>query len=141
MNFSNAALQWITDLLKGTFGCRFTVVNKNNEIRISLENEIRIIRFDNLEPIFHESRSDFPCYQWQASTEGFTAPINDKVPVPSGTKLPSQLIEIDSSGASIHYDILGLMYWMLTRLEEVGRTDLDNHQRFPATSCISSWLP
>src|SRR5690606_27535596 len=40
----------------------------------------------------------------------------------------------DDNAAVIHYDILGLTYWMLTRLEEVGRIDLDNHQRFPATS-------
>ncbi|MCT7655667.1 polysaccharide deacetylase family protein [Oceanimonas sp. NS1] len=48
--------------------------------------------------------------------------------------LPSPLIEQREQGTIVHYDILGLTYWMLSRLEEVGRTDLDNHQRFPATS-------
>ena len=34
----------------------------------------------------------------------------------------------------IHYDIPGLVYWMLARVEEIGREDLDAHGRFPATS-------
>jgi peptidoglycan/xylan/chitin deacetylase (PgdA/CDA1 family) len=92
------------------------------------------IRFDNLQTVFHQSRSDFPCKHWQASAEGFQAPIKDAIPAPSIGELPAPLIEVGERGATIHYDILGLTYWMLTRLEEVGRTDLDNHQRFPATS-------
>ena len=36
----------------------------------------------------------------------------------------------------IHYDILGLVYWVLTRIEEIGRDEklLDSIGRFPATS-------
>ena len=34
----------------------------------------------------------------------------------------------------IHYDILGLTYWMLNRLEEFDCSSLDSHGRFPATS-------
>jgi hypothetical protein len=44
------------------------------------------------------------------------------------------LISSIAQGKHIGYDILGLAYWMLNRLEEVGRTDLDRHGRFPATS-------
>jgi hypothetical protein len=48
--------------------------------------------------------------------------------------LKSPLIRESISGWNIHYDVFGLTYWMLTRQEEVGRTDLDLHGRFPATS-------
>ena len=34
----------------------------------------------------------------------------------------------------IHFDIIGLTYWMLARIEEIGRTDLDAHQRLLSTS-------
>jgi hypothetical protein len=45
------------------------------------------------------------------------------------------LIEVDHDGNHvIHYDILGFTYWMLSRQEEVGRTDLDEYGRFPASS-------
>jgi len=44
------------------------------------------------------------------------------------------LITATVNGWNIGYDILGLTYWMLNRIEEIGRTDLDNHGRFPATA-------
>ncbi|WP_217363987.1 polysaccharide deacetylase family protein [Marinobacterium sp. xm-a-152] len=93
------------------------------------------ITFDYLQNIFHQSRSDFPCEYWKPSIEGFNAPIKDSLAAPSEHKLQTPLIELHELGATVHYDILGLTYWMLTRVEEIGRTDLDNHQRFPATSC------
>lgn len=34
----------------------------------------------------------------------------------------------------MHYDVLGLAYWMLSRREEVGSKALDRHGRFPATA-------
>lgn len=37
-------------------------------------------------------------------------------------------------GMHVAYDILGLTCWMLSHQEEVGRSDLDKHGRFPATS-------
>ena len=48
--------------------------------------------------------------------------------------LPNPLIEAHCDDQIIHYDIPGLTYWMLARVEEIGRTDLDEHERFPASS-------
>ncbi|RLZ07514.1 hypothetical protein EAH57_12980 [Acinetobacter sp. 2JN-4] len=42
------------------------------------------------------------------------------------------MVDLHVNGATINYDILGLTYWMLNRLEEIGRVDLDNHERFSA---------
>jgi peptidoglycan/xylan/chitin deacetylase (PgdA/CDA1 family) len=133
-NFRPAALHWLEAILQERFGADFTLRKQAETLLLTLPDSEGCICFDQLQDIFHLSRSDFPCHQWGASSEGFTAPIEDKLPAPSETKLASPLIEPNDSGVTIHYDILGLTYWMLTRLEEVGRTDLDNHQRFPATS-------
>lgn len=46
-------------------------------------------------------------------------------------QMPAPLITPTGNGWHIGYDILGLAYWMLTRQEEVGRTDLIT-TRFPA---------
>jgi hypothetical protein len=32
----------------------------------------------------------------------------------------------------VHYDVLGLAYWSMNRLEEIGASTLDEHRRFPA---------
>lgn len=133
-SFTSSALRWLEILLKERFGLRFTLAQQANTLQLSLPCSDRVIIFDQLQNIFHQSRSDFPCQQWVSSSEGFTAPIEVLIPAPSVTELPDLLIELNEGGATIHYDMLGLTYWMLTRQEEVGRTDLDNHQRFPAKS-------
>jgi len=48
--------------------------------------------------------------------------------------LPRPLVDGTPGGYTIHYDILGLACWILSRAEEVGRTDLDEHGRFPSTA-------
>ena len=132
--FTHSALCWLESILRERFGHSFVVRQEAHALLLSLPGSQGNIRFDSLQAVFHQSRSGFPCTHWQASAEGYKAPIEDSIPAPLEGELPAQLIEVDERGATIHYDILGLTYWMLTRLEEVGRTDLDSHQRFPATS-------
>jgi hypothetical protein len=132
--FTHSALRWLESILLERFGHSFTVCQQAHALLLELPGSKGEIRFDNQQTVFHQSRSDFPCKHWQASAERFQAPIEDIIPAPSEGELPAPLIEVDERGATIHYDILGLTYWMLTRLEEIGRTDLDIHQRFPATS-------
>ena len=128
------ALKWLEYLLGERFGHKFTLYNQADGLLLTLTGSETRIRFDQLQKVFHKSHSDFPCEHWQASAEGFTGAVEDTIPAPSEVELPSPLIELTDNGATIHYDILGLTYWMLSRLEEVGRTDLDEHGRFPAIS-------
>lgn len=132
--FSESALLWIRTLLCERYGHQFELSEIDQVLFLTLPGENKNIRFDNLQEIFHQSRSDFPCELWNASSEGFFAPIKQEIPAPSATELATPLIEFDLQGAALHYDVLGLSYWLLTRLEEVGRSDLDSHQRFPAES-------
>jgi len=132
--FSPAALGWLESLLQERFGHSLELKELNHTLSLSLPGTKGDILFDSLQPVFHQSRSDFPCQSWCSSGEGFKASIEDLIPAPATDSLPTRLIELHEQGATVHYDILGLTYWMLTRLEEIGRTDLDNHQRFPATS-------
>ncbi len=134
MFFTDNALRWLEIILAERFGHSFVLKEQAKVVSLEFPGHPGKIEFDHLQSIFHQSRSDFPCYQWEASAEGFSAPIEDILPAPSEFELPSRLIELKKNSAIIHYDILGLTYWMLTRLEEVGRADLDIHQRFPATS-------
>lgn len=131
-SFTASALRWLEILLQERFGCRFMLAQQANTLQLSLSGSEGAITFDQLQSVFHQSRSDFPCQEWLASAEGYTGPIEDVIPAPSENALQVPLIELSEQGATVHYDILGLTYWMLTRLEEVDRTDLDNHQRFPA---------
>lgn len=85
-------------------------------------------------PSFTSRARIFPCGSWDAAA-GFTPVLGEPLPTPGMPHPPTRLVESTEHGdVTVHYDILGLTYWMLTRLEEIGRTDLDEHDRFPATS-------
>jgi len=103
-------------------------------MHLSLEGAEGAIVFDTLQAGFTEAHSDQPFTSWGAEREGWHSVVGGALPAPDVAKLPSPLIESCADGYVVHYDILSLTYWMLARVEEVDRTDLDNHQRFPATA-------
>lgn len=133
-HFSSGAIEWLQTLLWERFGHSFDLVETSSALVLTLPNSEKAIRFERLDSVFHESRSDFPCYEWDASSEGFEGAVSYIIPAPSEHQLSRPLIVVTSNEATVGYDILGLTYWMLTRLEEMGRTDLDEHGRFPASS-------
>ncbi|TLF45504.1 hypothetical protein FEI13_17870 [Halomonas urmiana] len=135
MTFTPASLRWLEKLLEERFGLALTLREDSHGLAIQLPGAEESIRFDILQPAFHQSRSDMPCGCWDAAAEGFTPVLGEPLPTPAMAEMPTCMVEKAGQGSVVvHYDILGLTYWMLTRLEEAGRTDLDNHQRFPATS-------
>jgi len=81
------------------------------------------------------SQPDLPCSQWTPASEVFRA-LAPELPAPGLAALPQHLVQATPAGFHLHYDIPGLIYWMLARCEEVNPPPelLDSHQRFPATA-------
>lgn len=131
--FTPAALTWLCLILEERFGLSFHLEPEQQGLLLTLnDHEQGSIYFPRLEAGFHESRSDLPYTQWDAASQWWESALNEPLPAPGVAKLPTPLIEHQAEHAIIHYDILGLTYWMLNRIEEMGRTDLDHHGRFPA---------
>jgi hypothetical protein len=128
------ALRWLEVVFFERLGLSFSLNKLEQSLVITLPGHEGRVVFDKLDPVFNESRSNFPCNFWDAESEGYAAPIDANIPAPGTIELQSPLINYQGRDAVVHYDIPGLTYWMLTRLEEIGRKDLDNHCRFPATS-------
>jgi len=74
------------------------------------------------------------CAAYDAQREGWKSVLGGPMPAPGTTQLLQPLVETTAYGCIVHYDVLGLVWWMLSRAEEFGRGDLDEHGRFPATS-------
>ena len=131
-----AAIRWLQALLAGRFGHPFDLQPQpgNTRIAIHLPGDTRCITLALDGATFTCADSDLPCAQWNASAEGWHTALPGNLPAPGAAHLPAPLIAATERGRHIGYDILGLTYWMLTRQEEVGRTDLDNYGRFPATA-------
>ncbi len=130
----NAALLWLESILSERFGYHWHVSRIPAGLSLVLQGREGRIVFDSLQDNFIQARSDASFAKWDAVNEGWKSILGDELPAPGVACLPSPLIERQGSDHIIHYDILGLIYWMLNRIEEIGRFDLDNHGRFPATA-------
>lgn len=129
-----AGLRWLEVLLSERFGHEWCLSIADRGVVLRLLGSDKIILFDTPCAGFGSANSDQPCAEWEPYKEGWNSPLGEALHAPAVSKLPTPLIEQQNNGYVIHYDILGLCYWMLARVEEVGRSDLDSHQRFPATS-------
>ncbi|MCJ8316217.1 polysaccharide deacetylase family protein [Idiomarina sp.] len=132
--FTENALRWLESILEERFGHAFFIEEQEQYLKIKLPGSEKEIELGPLQKVFHQSYSNFKCFSWNAYQDGFNGLVEDELFAPSEINLPEPLVEFSNRGATINYDVLGLTYWMLSRLEEVGRTDLDEHERFPATS-------
>lgn len=128
-------IYWLESILLERFGHAFTIsVDTKCGLIMSLPNSERNITFTIDLATFTRADSNLPCTHWDAVAEGWQPPLGSSLPAPGAVNLPSPLITPSDKGMHIAYDILGLTYWMLSRQEEVGRTDLDEHGRFFASS-------
>jgi len=131
--FTNSALDWLLLILEERFGHTFLLEQSPLGLKLSLANISQgCILFPKIEKAFHVSSSNFPCSQWDADRAGWISVLEVPLPAPGVNDLSEPVIEKKEDYFVINYDILGLTYWMLNRIEEIGRTDLDNHERFPA---------
>lgn len=128
-------LIWLKSLLQERFGLTFTIsVDVPCGLILSLSNAKRSITFATDPTTFTRADSNLPCTHWNAAAEGWQSVLGSRLPAPGAASLHTPLITPTDQGMHVAYDIFGLTYWMLSRQEEVGRTDLDEHGRFPATS-------
>ncbi len=101
---------------------------------MKLDGDDKKIVFPNLSTTLTEAHSNQSYSLWDAEAEGWKSVFGEPLPAPGVGILPSPLIEQKNTDFIVNYDILGLTYWMLARVEEIDRTDLDEHGRFPASS-------
>jgi len=131
---SEVANRWLEKLIAERFGHLWSIQYVDNKLVLQLRNSIGRIVFDQLENGFARDNSDFGCSYWHGQGEGSISPSKKPLPAPGGREFEETLIERCGADYLIHYDILGLVYWMLARIEEIGRINLDEFGRFPSTS-------
>lgn len=132
---SSATLNWLASILDERFGHVFGLTPQpGSTLRITLGSTEPYIELAVDLATFTRADSNLPHTQWDATSEGWKSVLGTPLPAPGAGSLPTPLITPTDYGMHVGYDILGLTYWMLSRQEEVGRTDLDEHRRFPATS-------
>lgn len=130
---SENQLNWFQQIFFERFGVKFIFEKREDCIVFKYKESEKLIIFSNMDKEFYTfGETGLNCYEWNSEKEGMQGIISPILKAPSTKALPSTLINFNEKGAEINYDILGLNFWMLNRLEEIHRTDLDNHERFPA---------
>lgn len=128
-----AILLWLESLLRERVCTSLTLKPAGSLFRISCsEAEKGFIDIPIQEWGIGKQVKD--CAFFDSASEGWPCPSGKPLPAPGVSHLPSRVIQKNGNGYMFHYDILGMAFWMLTRLEEIARTDLDGYARFPATA-------
>ena len=132
--FNQNSLRWLEIILSERFGHKWKLELVKEKLHLKLPGSDHIIIFDNLVNDFFKRKTDISFSKWNAKKEGWDTALPGLLPAPGISKLKYPLIEKYKKNYVFHYDIMGLIYWMLNRVEELGVKDLDNHNRFPAVS-------
>lgn len=132
-----SVLAWLQDILRERFHadlllkqvepafCELTIPGDAHAIRISSA----FGRFEHSDP------ADLPCTDWQPRDTRWLPRESGPLPAPGYAALPASVVEHDAVArmSTLHYDVLSLAYWMLSRREELGAAHaLDDNQRFRA---------
>ena len=129
---ANIQLYWLELILFERFGHKFKLFFLNGNLILNLKGSSKIIEFSNLEPNFYNYNGDICSAEWDPKKEGFFSLLNIALPAPGLKYKNKTFIKKNKTGFLINYDILGLTYWMLNRIEEISNLNLDTHQRFLA---------
>src|SRR3979490_532006 len=129
---SDVTLNWMQGILCERFGQEALLSLVDDQyIRLGFQGQSGFIEL-SLDPgTFNRNDSELPCGVWDPRDEGWIPVYLNKLAAPGVEVVPVPLLEPINQGYRIHYDLLGLTYWMLSRCEEIGRLDLDEHGRFP----------
>jgi hypothetical protein len=131
---TESGLRWLEVILLERFGYFLNLRKNDQYLYMSLSGAQGQIIFDRPEKGFFDRFSDLSFMYWDAASEGWHSPLGLKLPAPGLNDHTGVLIEKNGPDHFVHYDIMGLTYWMLARVEEVGAEKLDQHSRFEAIS-------
>lgn len=132
LNITSQARLWLELLLKSWVSKELTLVFTGNMFCVKRANSRNVICFDVLQRQFWNcSCADFKVYHVDTNEFGLSFNHLDKLPMPSFLEKPDVILRESSTEIVISFDVFGLAYWNLNRLEEFQRNDLDEHLRFP----------
>ncbi|MBI96622.1 hypothetical protein CL656_05700 [bacterium] len=134
---SKTGILWLNSILQKRISCDLNLrLAKEEEFKwiISASNsEKHIIVYFNPFLYSIDSSKDLPFSNAFISNQFFTTKFTE-LPAPGLEKKVGNIISKNKKGLSIYYDILGITYCMLSRLEELNTNPeiYDMHQRFPS---------
>lgn len=129
------AFAWLATILRERWGVSVSLsVESPGTLSLKVPNESGSVSFDLDVQMFATPAAEMDCGRWRAATEGFGTGVFDELPTPGMKAVPHPLVRPTATGYHVGYDVFGLLYWMLARIEEIGSSNHDVNGRFPATA-------
>jgi len=133
--YSIEKLKWLNCILADRLHNQIQLDNSlDGSIVLSIKDQSLNITIESNSLFFQIDNTNIPFTEWDLDNAEWDGVLGPTLPAPGYNKIEEPLINKTESGYKIKYDILGLIYWMLSRLEEVECENLDNHERFSSTS-------
>ena len=134
MTYTPNQLEWLQTILRERLSVHLSLrlINEKHAV-ITLPSSTKKIEI-MLDPLnFLKADASLSMRSWLPESEGWLAsPLGSDLPAPGLLKGQNKLIYKTNEGYSIKYDILGLIFRMLTRIEEFDRDNIDCHDRYSA---------
>lgn len=134
MTYTPNQLEWLQTILRERLSVHLSLrlINDKHAV-ITLPSSTKKIEI-MLDPLnFLKADASLSMRSWLPESEGWLAsPLGSDLPAPGLLKGQNKLIYKTNEGYSIKYDILGLIFRMLTRIEEFDRDNIDCHDRYSA---------
>tara|TARA_B100001093_G_scaffold512934_2_gene583817 strand:+ start:19456 stop:20814 length:1359 start_codon:yes stop_codon:yes gene_type:complete len=134
ITYSPNQLEWLQIILRERLSIHLSINLLNEKCAvITLPSSTKKIEI-TLDPLtFLKADASLLMRSWFPESEGWLASsLGSDLPAPGLLKGQSKLIYKTNEGYSIKYDILGLIFRMLTRLEEIDHDNIDCHGRYSA---------
>lgn len=133
---SDTGLNWLENILDERFGGKWNIFYRKDCLHLKLQNSEGSIVFDSLEECFITigSKNSIPSSSYHFHQKSLKPYLYDSIPMPGLKSFNAKLIDKKDNYCLVKYDILGLVYWILSRIEEINENNLDEHERFRVES-------
>lgn len=133
-----------SNIIKGFIGIDFELKksSKYNSIKIRRLNDSNCITFLNSIILSEDKYSDIYNYEFHknALKINLVNSLNRDLPeniIGFKTLIGGNYLEVTKEGIVTNIDIFAVIFFMLSRLEELDESKLDNHGRFPAKASVA----
>ncbi|MBO72661.1 MAG: hypothetical protein CMD35_03495 [Flavobacteriales bacterium] len=124
------AKEWLEKICSQRFNSKAKINITPDSIIISFRSFDYKFVINGYNSDFNKGIDGISYSTWDANTVGLQNPLGAPIPVIGLKDKAKELIKIEEDQSQVNFDFLGMVYFALARVEELGDYDTDRHQRF-----------
>ncbi len=131
---TNNALLWLQIYFYDRLGINFNIALINDRIELSINGNESKLLFNNNNKNFYYPNSNLQFNLWDSKKENFESLFSRLIPAPGLNNGNYLLKNYIGNNIYFKYNIVGLIFWNLNRIEEFNNENYDSHNRFPGNA-------